>query len=150
MCDECKRQSAYYEGKIATLMDALKVGTDAGDGYDYSEPFSVGGLSGNYTLRAPFVGDCEFSVVTVAAGASVGQLLVTTSQRQSDVDFTSSQFAEGGELIGYIFRLLNNTSIPVTSPFSPVRNGENTLYIHVGMTAGNTAYVGIVFRQKRK
>ena len=155
MCEDCQKQidhiTSYFNGRVSTLMDAIKLGTDASD-YEHSEPFCVGGPNGPYKVRSPFQGDTQVKVDFAEAGASNCQVVVSMSPKQNGADFTGSIITQGfneSMYDGLVLSLPANNTIPVDSEWYNVRNSENTVYILV-ISAGNAAFVNLVFRQKRK
>src|SRR6266446_1070696 len=157
MCEVCQQkldhQAAYYGGKISTLMDALKTGSE--EPFEYSEPFCIGGLGSavgiQYKCRAPFQGDCEYMVDFASAGSSTAQILVSSSPRQSGVDFTGTIIPgfQDSQMDALVLQSLANTLTPVESNWYQVRSSENTIYVLV-ICPVNAAFVNIQFRQKRK
>lgn len=157
MCQDCEQklqhQAAYFGGRIATLMDALKTGSE--EPFEESEPFCVGGLGSSagiqYKCRAPFQGDCEFSVDFAEAGASTAQLVVSSSPKTSGADFTGLIIPgyQDSQMDALIVQALALTTTPVNSRWYQVRNSENTIYVLV-ICPQNAAFANIQFRQKRK
>lgn len=157
MCTDCQQrldhQAAYFQGHIASLNDALRVGSD--EAWDTSEPFCVGGLGsagGNiYTCRSPYVGDCEFCVDIGTCGATAAQVLVSSTRKNSGIDFTGLNVPgyNDSQMDGLVINLPASTTIPIDSQWYQVRNSENTVYVLV-ICATNSAVVNIQFRQKRK
>lgn len=149
MCDQCnlfKKHIEHLNVHIAGLTDALYMGTN--EPWEYSEPFLVGGPTGQFTLKAPFIGDCEYSVQQVSCGPNTGNIQVGSSP-SSAVNYTGvSSFSEQGIAV-ISFTVPPNTTIPTTTQFVPVVNSQNTLFITVATTAGSALFAGIFFRQKR-
>ncbi len=148
MCEQCENILKQVSKHISDLCDALKIGSD--NPWEVSEPFAVGGPNGQYTLRAPFTGDCEFKVDFAGAGASQTQMVVSSTKHTSGVDFTGAgqSFQELSAFDGLVMSLPPNTPIPIDSEWYYVRNSSNTLFILV-ISAANAAFANILFRQKR-
>jgi hypothetical protein len=154
LCEQCnhfKKHIEHLNVHIAGLTDALYMGTN--EAWEYSEPFLVGGPnnanSSPYTLKAPFIGDCEYSVQQVSCGPNLGSIQISSSPYASPVSYTgASVFTEQGVAV-VSFTVLPNTTIPSVTQFAPVVNSQNTLFVTVSTTAGSALFAGIFFRQKR-
>jgi hypothetical protein len=155
MCEDCQQKmehmTAYYGGRISTLMDALKTATDADD-FERSEPFCVGGPNGSYKVRSPFQGDSQVKIDFAESGASNAQIVVSMTTKQFGADFTGAVIPQGfneSMYDGLVLSLPANNTIPIDSEWYNIRNSENTIYVLV-ISAGNASFVNLVFRQKRK
>lgn len=155
MCEECSsnmKQMAEYGGHIATLLDAWSAGSP--EAYEYSEPFFIGGLAsatGNqYKCRAPFQGPCQFCVDQATPGATITQIVVSSTPKQSGVDLTGANVAAYNDSMmdGLVLNVPANQTIPITSKWYDIRNSENTVYVLV-IAGTNAAGVNLQFRQKR-
>lgn len=149
MCDQCKKHEHTIEKLIAHisgLTDSLYMGSN--EPWEYSEPFLVGGPTGVYTLKAPFIGDCEYSVQQVSCGPNTGTIQVGSSPYGSVVYTGTQSFTEQG-IATISFAVPANNTIPTVTQFVPVVNSQNTLFVAVATTAGSALFAGVFFRQKR-
>jgi hypothetical protein len=155
MCtdEQLARQSEMLGNHIASLLDALKIGSD--EAFEYSEPYFVGGLGSTagiqYHCRAPFQGDCEFWIDFASCGASAAQVVISMSPKTSGVDYTGLLVPayNDGMMDGLVLNLPVSNTVPVDSGWYQVRNSENTVYVLIICNA-NSAGVNMQFRQKRK
>ena len=150
-CQQQEKQIAQLSAhllKVSGLVDALKMGTQ--EAWEYSEPLTVGGPSGNYSIKSPFQGECEYSVACVNSGPQIGQCTISSSPKLLDVDYTGGTVLDiGTNFSGFLFRLAINTFIPASTQFVPIGNSENTLFCHIGTSVGGAVFATIIFRQKR-
>jgi hypothetical protein len=149
MCDLCKKYEHHIEhlqAHIAGLTDSLYMASN--EPWEYSEPLLVGGGAGQYTLKAPFVGDCEYSVQQVSCGNATGTIQISSSPYLAVVYTGTQSFSEQGVAI-ISFAMTANLTIPTVTQFVPVVNSQNTLFCTVATAAGNALFAGIFFRQKR-
>lgn len=133
--------------RLSGLVNSLQPGTK--EDWEYSEPLGVGGAAGTFTLRAPFVGDCEYSVQQVSGGNATMQIMLSSHPIPMTVDYSSAAqgTAENSGLNGITSIIPANSTIPSVMVFVPLRNSENILYGRVSGTAA--AYATVIFRQKR-
>lgn len=133
---------------ISSLINALRTGTQ--ESFEYSEPLAVGGPTGQYICRAPFIGDCEFMVDVASAGASISQIIVSSIKHTTIIDYSSASqpYSELGAFDGLILSIPANTTVPVSSQWYSVRDSSNSVFINVSAIT-NSAFVNICFRQKR-
>lgn len=151
-CEENKAKLAKANDHIASLLDAIKMGT--GSPWEYSEPYIIGGVAGKYTIVAPFLYGCEWKVDVASAGASSSQVLISSSAKEttSMPDLTganNTNYTGLSGLDGLYLNIPSNGMIPVDSEWYSIRNSDNKLYIIIANGA-NAAYINIIFRQKRK
>lgn len=144
MCD-CEQMYKDIGGLIA----ALKTG-QSDEPWEYSEPFAVGGPNGLYPVRVPFnVGDCQFKVDSIAAGASNGVVQISPFRNSINplMAVTDNGTSEFGPIQGIILFAQQNTTIPISSEWYNVISG-NSIYINIS-SCTQAVYVNIKFRQKR-
>jgi hypothetical protein len=148
MCEHCEEMA----GHISTLMDAWARGSDTH--WDTSEPFFVGGLgsvTGHvYSVRAPFMGPCQWCVDIATAGGTQAQILVSPSIKNYGADMTGLLVPgyQDSQMDGLVIICPQNQTVPIDSNWYDLRNSENTLYVTV-VCATNSAGANIQFRQKR-
>lgn len=133
--------------RLSGLVNSLQPGTK--EDWEYSEPLGIGGAAGSFALRAPFTGDCEYSVQQVSGGNATMQIMLSSHPIPSAIDYTSAAqgTSENAGINGITSIIPANTTIPSVMVFVPLRNSENILYGRVSGTAA--AYATIIFRQKR-
>lgn len=130
---------------ISSAVDAWKVASP--DSWEPSEPLTVGGGAGLYTCRAPFINDCEFSILEITGGAGGGQVDVSSTQHTSPLDYTgATKYTELSGFDGYSFKVPALNTLGGPGVFHPVRDSSNTVYVNV---VGTCCFVTIMFRQKR-
>jgi len=152
MCKDCdqkiERLTSYYNQHISSLADAFAVGSS--NEWESSEPLTMGGPAGIYSLRAPFTGDCQFKVDVCANGNADSIITISTTRKQSNPLLTSADPGTGdnGAIDGIVLLIPAKAPAPVASEWYNVRNSENTVYANISNTTA-AAYVTIQFRQKR-
>jgi hypothetical protein len=147
-CEKAKKDLDHANAHIASLLDAISVGTDAD--WETSEPMLVGGVQGSYTCVPPFVGQCQWKVDLASAGATNAQVIVSSAQFNSSIDYTGAVALPSGfsTLPVLAINIPASTTISPYSEWYPMSNSDK-LYILV-TAATNAAFVNLVFRQKRK
>lgn len=132
---------------IASLVDALKISTDSC--YEWSSPVCVGGPTGVYTVRAPFIGDCQYKVDIASCGATAAQVIVSSVVIKNAIDYVAAfGLDQINGLEGLAMNLPATNTVPIDSEWYNIRNSENTVYVNIFATS-NAAFVNLVFRQKR-
>lgn len=153
MCDVCKEAINKIDASqlphISSLIEALHPG-HVDDGWEPSEPMSVGGPAGQYPLRAPFTGDCQFKIDNGSCGASPATFIVSSTRKQSAPGFASTDqgTGENSPIDGFVGFLPATNTIPIASEWYNVRGSGNTIYVVISQTTAS-AYLTIKFRQKR-
>lgn len=144
MC-ECEQMHQDISG----LVEALRTG-QSNDPWEYSEPFAVGGPNGTYALRVPFtMGDCQFKVDSITAGASNGVVSISPFRGIANPAMTAADTgtSELGAIMALLYLAQQNTTIPIGSEWYNVLSGS-TVYVVISAST-QAVYVNIKFRQKR-
>ena len=135
--------------KISSLVDALKPG-HGDDGYEGSEPMSLGGPAGNYKLRSPFVGSSQFKIDSFATGNAVGTAVIGRNFIQSVPGMASTDTATGelSPIQGIVVVGTANQTQPYSSEWYDITDSNNVIFAVISTTAA--MYITVKFRQKRK
>lgn len=132
---------------IGSIADAMEYGSK--ENWEYSEPMILGGPTGQYTLRAPFQGDCEYMIDFVNATAA-DTAIVASTQKSAVPAFATTDQPVGGNspLDGLLIATATGGVNAVTSQWYQVRNSSNTIFAYI-VTPG-AMYLNMLFRQKRR
>jgi hypothetical protein len=146
-CEQSKRDLSHANAHIASLLDAISTGTSAE--WETSEPVLIGGVQAEYTCVPPFVGQCQWRVDAASTGAGAAQILISTSQFTTAIDYTGVATT----LNGYSGANALSLNLPATTTLTPntewyPMSNSDKLYILVTASA-DAAFVNLVFRQKR-
>lgn len=135
--------------RISGLINQLQIASE--EGYEYSEPMSIGGPTGNYRLRSPYnATNVQFKVdLATAKDTSASTIVLSTDPQIYTPGFTSSDIptSELTPLKGIVVLVTNNTTVPVNSSWYDVTDSNGIIYAAVTSTAA--AYATVQFRHKR-
>jgi hypothetical protein len=157
MCKDCERNMAVMTehmsrlgGHISGLVDGLSAASN--NDWEVVEILTFGGPQGIYMIHAPFVGDCQYSVVNISSSAACVVCVSNKSVPSTTVSFTTAPqpYQENLGFPGFIFNMSSvQTPVPVISEWANITDSSNNLYMRVDIAASNAAYVTFAFRQKR-
>lgn len=132
---------------ISSLRDEMLIAS--AEPYEVSEPFYIGGPSGNYELRSPYTGQVQFCVDAITGkDAASYSILVSPDQNRLIPGFAATDTPLGlfgGK--GLLYLGQTGVSIPITSNWYDITNVERMLYVTIQSTLA--AYAVIQFRHKR-
>lgn len=150
-CEHLEQSINKLADRVTGYADSLQMAPT--DNWEYSAPVFVGGVTGSYKVRAPFMGDCQFTITSAITGhtaaAAFAVILVSPYPRTSNVGMlaTSQSYAENSPLDGIVISLPDTMTIPF-SPFWYNVGSDSLVYVLV--TFDVIAGVNLQFRQKRK
>lgn len=110
MCDDESKMLLQH------ILDALE-----SDTYEYSDPFTIGGATGQYQIASPYNTECEWSIVSATAVGTFGFVAPTASTEESfqeaNVPATAGNvtlFTGAGELLSAVVTAAGTTNLNFT------------------------------------
>lgn len=126
--------------------------------FEYSEPFTAGGATGDYVISSPYNTECEWAIISAASGSSgttgTGSFVLSSHAKQPNLAWAGGDslgLASNGRdsstvLKAYAQQLGNNQSITFTPVWVPLL-GNAGLYLAITAGANTTLTVTVMFRR---
>lgn len=127
--------------------------------YEYSQPVTIGGGSGYYSISAtsPFGQNSEYSIVSINNATKTGQsggagVAIVSTDLQPGIPTFDGTVNYGASSGGYNNNPINgifisapaNASVIPNMTFVPMRS--NSLYVQISVPANTSIFVTVVFR----
>jgi hypothetical protein len=124
--------------------------------YELSDPLSIGGTTGIYTLQNPFGTPCEYSVVSLSAFAAANASAVISTQGNLPQLADNTLFGVGAAasnqpatgFAGVVMMAAPGVTTPGPDNWYPLANSEN-LSMQLTVTASHSAILTVQFRRRK-